>query len=69
MYALSPKDDPVLLLEKSTTSNKYLTLKIPDNANYFMINRVEKGKSHRELFRIDPLRTEVYFSKNRIDID
>ena len=62
VYALSPTGDPVLLLERSDFKNEFLTLKIPNDANYFMIQRIDHGRKKRELFKIDPLRTVVSYN-------
>ena len=61
VYALSPEGEPVVLLKNSDYKNEFLTLKIPSNANYFMIQRIEGGRKKRELFKINPLRTVVTF--------
>ncbi len=70
VHALTPDGEPVVLLENSDFNNQVITLKIPSNANYFMVNRKLKGKNKRQLFKINPLQTVAVFGgKSRISAD
>lgn len=70
VHALTPNGEPIVLLENSDFNNQVITLKIPSNANYFMVNRKLKGKSKRQLFKIDPLQTVAAFAgESRISAD